>query len=48
VLAMLISVPVFSTDTYLDDNNSNDAAMQILQAFNPGEDGFNLLFNSFI
>ncbi|CDW84359.1 adenylate and guanylate cyclase catalytic domain protein [Stylonychia lemnae] len=48
VLAMLISVPVFSDDTYLDDNNSYDGAMQVLQVFSPGEEGFNLLFKSFI
>jgi hypothetical protein len=48
VLAMLISVPVFSTSTYMDDNNSYLAGMNMMIGFPIGDNGFNLLFKSFI
>lgn len=48
MLAMLISVPLFSNNTYLDDNNSYLVAMNMMQSFNAGDDGFNYLFKSYI
>ena len=48
VLAMLISVPVFSTGTYLDDNTTYVVAMNMMIGFQVGDDGFNRLFKSYI
>ena len=48
MLAMLISVPIFSTDTYMDDNNSYLVAMNMMINFPSGDPGFNSLFKSFI
>lgn len=45
---MLISVPVFTTSTYLDENTSYDIGLRIMQGYNQTDDGFNLLFKSFI
>lgn len=44
VLAMLISVPVFTDLTYLDDNTSFEIPLRILSAFNVHTDEFNLMF----
>lgn len=48
VLAMLLSVPIFSTSTYLDDNDSYEIGLDLMRGYNPGDDGFNRVFNSFI
>lgn len=37
VLAMLLSVPIFSTSTYLDDNDSYEIALDLLRAYSPGD-----------
>jgi hypothetical protein len=48
VLAMLISVPIFSPGTYMDDNNSYVVAMYMMMGFPTGDEGFNLVFKSYI
>lgn len=45
---MLISVPVFSDSTYLDDNDSYEVGLRLISAFETGSDGFNFMFKSMI
>mgnify|MGYP001557444302 CR=1 FL=1 len=48
VLSMLISVPIFDSRTYVDDNTSYDVVLKIMSTVSPGSDGFNILFKSFV
>lgn len=48
ILAMLISVPIFSDSTYQDDNASYDTSLRIISAYDPGSDGFNIMFRSMV
>lgn len=48
VLAMLISVPLFDSSTYVDDDTSYDTGLKLMSNFPPGSDGFNIMFKSFI
>ena len=41
VLAMLMSVPVFSDTTYQDDNTSYDMGLKLIKIYEPGSFGFN-------
>lgn len=48
VLAMLLSVPIFSDTTYLADDSSFDMGMRILDSYAVGDESFNTCFQSFI
>jgi hypothetical protein len=45
---MLISVPLFDSATYVDDDTSYDTGLRLLQAMALNSDGFNTLFKSYI
>lgn len=45
---MLISVPLFSDTTYLDDNTSYDIGLKMMSAYDPGSDAFNSMFYTFV
>jgi hypothetical protein len=45
---MLISVPLFASNTYMEDNSSQTVPLQMLYAFDAGSDGFTELFNTFV
>lgn len=48
VLSMLLSVPVFSDTSYLDDNQSFELGLSFFNGYNTGDDSFNACLNSFI
>jgi hypothetical protein len=48
VLAMLFSVPLFSTSTYLDPFNSYTFGLQMLAQYDTGSEGFNEVFKYYI
>jgi hypothetical protein len=45
---MLISVPVFSSGTYKDDNTSYKIPLKMLAGYTPNSEGFNMMFKTFI
>lgn len=45
---MLISVPLFSDSTYLDDNTSYDIGLKMMSVYNTGSDDFNNMFYTFV
>lgn len=48
VLAMLFSVPLFSTSTYLDPFNSYTFGLRMLAQYQAGTEGFNEVFKYYI
>ena len=48
VLAMLFSVPLFSTSTYLDSFNSYTFGLNLVSQYDIGTEGFNEAFKYFI
>lgn len=48
VLAMLFSVPLFSTSTYLDPYNSYVFGLKMLSYYNPGTEGFNEVLKYYV
>jgi hypothetical protein len=48
VLAMLLSVPIFSNSTYLEDNTSYDIGLRMMSIYDVGTDEFNQAFKSYI
>ena len=48
VLAMLFSVPLFSTTTYMEAPKSYEFGMKMIKAFDVNSTGFNTTFYSYI
>lgn len=48
VLSMLISVPLFDSGTYIDDNISYPTQLMMMSTQEYPSDGFNILFKSMI